>query len=183
MMAPNSFHTLKGAFAMRCARAQQKLEAYLGDEMPGRRRAELEQHLRDCTECSRALERARRLRAVVGGAHAPDVPAGFHARLMAQAARQAAQQTWQGRLARVLGMGATPAPLRAAALVAVAMALGTGVLVGREICQPGTPSPAEQARLAAADPVRIYRIDCFGEAPDDSLAGAYVALLSGGVKR
>ncbi len=42
------------------------------------------------------------------------------------------------------------------------------------------PPPAGQARLAAADPVSIYRVDYLGEAPDGSLAGAYLSLMSGG---
>jgi anti-sigma factor RsiW len=169
---------------MRCTRAQGKLEAYLSDEMGERERARLERHLAACPECGRALENARQLRAVLGDARTPDLPAGFHARLMARAGERASRRGWTGWLLRGFSRGPTmPAPRRAAAVGAVVMALGAGALIGRDMWRLEKPSSAEQAQLAAADPVRIYRIDYLGEAPEGSLAGAYVSLLSGGGER
>jgi len=166
---------------MRCTRAQRKLEAYLGDEMGDRERARLERHFAACSECARALEHARQLRAVLGGAWTPELPAGFHARLMARAAERAARPGWTGWLLGGLGWrSAMPAPLRVGAVGAVLVALCAGVLIGRDMWRLEKPAPAEQARLAAADPVSIYRIDYFGEAPDGSLAGAYLSLMSRG---
>jgi anti-sigma factor RsiW len=178
---PKSFHILEEAFNMRCTRAQRRLEAYLGDEMGGQERARLERHLAACSECARVLERARQLRAVLGDARAPGLPAGFHACLMARASERAARPRWVGRLLRGFGWRSTmSARLRTATVGAVVVALGAGALIGRDMWR--FERPAEQARLAVADPVRIYRIDYLGEAPSGSLAGAYVSLLSGGGK-
>jgi anti-sigma factor (TIGR02949 family) len=183
MIVTKSFHWVKGVFDMRCSRAQRKLEAYLGGEVGERERERLEPHLAKCPECARALERARQLRAVLRGVQAPELPAGFHARLMARAAEQSAGPVSAGLLGRLRWLPSMPVPLRVGAVGAVIVAVGTGVLIGRDMWQLKEPSPSQQARLAAVDPVSIYRIDYLGEAPDGSLAGAYLSLMSGGAKR
>jgi anti-sigma factor (TIGR02949 family) len=168
---------------MRCGRAQRRLEAFLDGGVGPRERARLERHLAACPECGQVLERARRLRALLGREQTRPVPAGFHARLMARAREQTAEPNWSGLPARLGWTSAMPAPLRAAAVGAVVLAIGVGLFIGRDIAQPVNPTRAAQARPAVADPVSIYRIDYFGEAPEDSLAGAYVSLLSGGERR
>ncbi len=165
---------------MRCSRAQRKLEAYLGGETGERERERLERHLAGCERCSRVLERARQMKAVVRGVRASELPAGFHARLMSRAAEQSAEPAPGGLLGRLRCMPSMPMPLRAGAVGAVLVAVGAGVLIGRDMWRMENRPPAGQAQLVAADPVSIYRVDYLGEAPDGSLAGAYLSLTSGG---
>jgi hypothetical protein len=120
------------------------------------------------------------LRRLLGGQRTPAVPGGFHARLMAKAREAATRRGRDGLLGRLRWMPDAPAPLRATALVGVVLAAAIGVFIGRDMWRLENPPPAEQARTEGSDPVSIYRIDYFGEAPGDSLAGAYVSLLSGG---
>jgi hypothetical protein len=73
-----------------------------------------------------------------------------------------------------------PAGLRVAAAAAVVVALGLGMLIGRDMWRGQEPPELQPAQVAEADPVRLYRVDYLAEAPDGSLAGAYVSLVSTG---
>ena len=181
MILTSSFNILEEAGNMRCTKAQQRLEAYLGGEMEDRERTRLERHFASCTKCDRALERARQMRAVLRREMAPPVPDGFHARLMARAREHAGRRRWSERILRPFGWRpAMPVGLRAAAAAGVIVALGLGMLIGRDMWHAGEPWEASQAQVAEADPVRLYRLDYLGDTPEGSMTGAYVSLVSTG---
>ncbi len=166
---------------MRCRTVQRRLEAYLGGELTGKELARMERHLASCAECARAVERARRLRIALGQKATPPVPEGFHARLMARARQRAEQRSWRERILRPFGwQPAVPAGLRVAAAAAVILALGIGALIGRDMWRGPKASEAQPGQVAEAELVRTYRIDYLAEAPEGSLAGAYVSLVSAG---
>lgn len=166
---------------MRCRTAQRRLEAYLGGELSEQERARLERHLASCAECTRALEHARQLHETLGRRASPPLPESFHARLMARAREHAGERRWSERILRPFGrIVAMPAGLRAAVAAGVIVALGIGALIGRDMWRGQKPPEPQPAQIAAADPVRTYRVDYFSEAPRDSLAGAYVSLVSAG---
>ena len=73
-----------------------------------------------------------------------------------------------------------PVGLRAAAAAGVIVALGLGMLIGRDMWHAGEPWEASQAQVAEADPVRLYRLDYLGDTPEGSMTGAYVSLVSTG---
>jgi anti-sigma factor RsiW len=59
------------------------LMPYHDGELPERKRAELEAHLRDCPECAAELTRYRALSSLLGVEHAPGMPVGMLRRLHA----------------------------------------------------------------------------------------------------
>jgi anti-sigma factor RsiW len=164
---------------MRCKTAQRRVEAYLGGELTEKERARTEQHLASCAECTRALEHAWQLRGTLREKMTPPLPESFHARLMARAREHAGERRWSDRILRPFGwIPAMPVGLRAAAVAGVVVALGLGMLIGRDMWRVQELREAQPAQLAEDDPVRIYRVDYLTEAPGDSLAGAYVSLVS-----
>ena len=164
---------------MRCKKAQRKLDAYLGGELAEKERTRLEEHFASCAECARALERARELHRTLHDKATPPLPDGFHARLMARAREQAEERSWGKRILRPFGRAAAmPAGMRVAIAAAVMVAFGIGVVIGLDMWGGQEPRKAQAAKMAKADPVRTYRIDYLAEAPDGSLAGAYVSLVS-----
>ncbi|MFO7957977.1 MAG: zf-HC2 domain-containing protein [Candidatus Brocadiia bacterium] len=166
---------------MRCKTAQRKLEAYVGGELTRKELARVEDHLASCAECGRALEHVRQLHRALGEKTAPPLPAGFHARLMARAREHRAKRSWVERILRPFDWRpAMPAGLRLAAVAAVLVALGLGGLIGRDMWRGQEPLETQAGQIAQADPVRLYRMDYLAEAPDGSLAGAYVSLVSAG---
>jgi anti-sigma factor RsiW len=157
------------------------LEAYLGGELTEKEHARMDDHFASCAECARALEHARQLHTTVGEKMTPPLPVGFHGRLMARAREQAEKRSWTERIVRPVGWRpAMPARLRVAAAAAVVVALGLGMLIGRDMWRGQEPPEPQAAQVAEADPVRLYRVDYLAEAPDGSLAGAYVSLVSTG---
>ena len=166
---------------MRCTKAQQRLEAYLGGEMEDRERTRLERHFASCTKCDRALERVRQMRAVLGREMAPSVPDGFHARLMARAREQVESRRRSRRILRpFVWRPAMPVGLPAAVAAGVIVALGVGILIGRDMWRVQEPQEAQPAQVAGTDPVRLYRLDYLGDTPEGSMTGAYVSLVSTG---
>ncbi|MFO8007343.1 MAG: zf-HC2 domain-containing protein [Candidatus Brocadiia bacterium] len=166
---------------MRCKTAQRKLEAYLGGELSETERACLEEHFASCAECARALAHARQLHRTLSEKTTPPLPTGFHGRLMARARKHGAKRSWGERILRPFGWRpAMPAGLRVAAAAAVVVALGLGVLIGRDMWRGQRPQETRAARIAEADPVRLYRMDYLAGAPDGSLTDAYANLVSTG---
>ena len=166
---------------MRCKKAQRSLEAYLGGELTEKERARIERHVASCAECARALDHARQLRKTLGENMTPPLPGGFHAQVMARAREHAGERRWSERILSPFGWGpAMPVGLRAAAAAAVIVALGIGMLIGRDMWRIEQPQEPRPAQVAEADPVRLYRIDYLAEAPEGSMAGAYVSLVSTG---
>jgi hypothetical protein len=139
----------------------------------------MEHHLASCAECAQALNRARHLRRTLSNKMTPPVPKGFHGRLMARAREHADERKWSERVLRPFGWRpAMPSGLRAAVAAGVVVALGIGVLIGRDMWRGQKPPEPQPAQVTEADPVRLYRVDYLAEAPEGSLAGAYVSLVS-----
>lgn len=166
---------------MRCTTAQKKLEAYLGGELTQKERGRVEGHLACCAECARALERARQMRRTLREKPTPPLPTGFYSRLMARARKRATKRSWTRRILRPFGLPANmPAGLRVAAAAAVIFAFCIGLLIGLDMWRAQAPWEAQSAQGAGAKLVSSYRIDFLAEAPEGSMTGAYVSLVSTG---
>jgi len=163
---------------MRCREVTTRLDAYVGGELPSALAAEVESHLASCESCRLALDRLRRLAAVLGQTLMLPVPAGFALKVMAEARTRAARrpavaawnpfQWWK--------MGSVP--MRAAAAAVLVVGLLAGLAMGWNAVQ----APAAKLSAQAApqgDPLAGYNLDYLGEAPSGSLADGYMALLSG----
>jgi hypothetical protein len=77
----------------------------------------------------------------------------------------------------VLWWRMTPAPMHAAAAVVFVIGLTAGLSMGWTMLSAGNRIAGPQAAMQA-DPLDSYNLDYLSDAPDDSLAGVYVALVS-----
>ena len=159
---------------MRCSRVREKLDAYVTDDLPPKVRDGDAKHLQTCEDCQAALERLRRLGSVLRESQAPGVPEGLAGRIMASARRQSSGQS--SPMARPRWRISFSIPMGVAAAAMLVAGIVMGVLMGRGAYAPVSGSVANRA--PAADPVAVYNLDYLGEAPNGSLAQAYLALVS-----
>jgi anti-sigma factor RsiW len=161
---------------MRCDEVIASLDAYLADELPSAKRAEIGAHVEACSDCRRVLNRARRLASLLAGTPAPSLPERFSERVLARARNRREQKAaaWSIRVWWLT----FPAPMRAAA----AAMLLAGAAIGIAFGWGAAPAPwsAASAQAEQDDSVLAgYGLDTLGDAPDGSLAGTYFALLDG----
>lgn len=154
---------------MRCRSVRRKLNAYLDCEAPPALQARIEAHVRSCSACRQALAALRTVCGEMG--HPPEPPplAGdFAARVVQQAAER------RERPAPALPEHVAPSPaLRWAAAAMFAAGLALGAMMARDlVLDPGPAVSAEQAALEVG-------FDSLTEAPQGSLARAYLDLASG----
>jgi anti-sigma factor RsiW len=160
---------------MRCRTVQERLNAFLDSLLQPSERAEMDAHLEGCHKCQAALARLRRLSALLESIPAPPVPDGFSFRLMQRAHQRQAEPrpsrilTWRP----VLFWREMPAATRVAAAAMLVLAIGLGALMGRDLSSGPKP-----AGIAAAEMNDVYALDYLSEAPDGSLADAYLTLAS-----
>ena len=159
---------------MRCENVREELDAYLAGELPPRLCEDINGHVAHCLACREALTELRQLARVLGQAQTPPVPDGFADRVM-MAARQRQGETltlvfsWNPLAWRL------SAPMRVAAAAVLVVGLGLGISLGRGVWR----SPSSVETVAQGDAVAVYNLDYLTEAPNDSLAQSYLALVSG----
>lgn len=160
---------------MRCRDVQRQLDLYDRQELASAAREPVETHLSGCDGCRRELDRLRRLKTLLASADMPPVPEGFVADVVARARRESQpvpepiaavrrDRKWPWR-----GVGIA---VRTAA--ALAAGLLVGALLGFDTWEGG-----QSAAVGAADPLSGSGLAQFVEPGGDSLAEAYLGLLSG----
>jgi len=160
---------------MRCRTVQERLNAFLDGLLQPSERVAMEVHLQGCPECQASLARLRRLSSLLESMSVPPVPDGFAARLMQRAHERQAEPRKSRSLAwrPVLFWREMPTAMRVAAAAMLALAIGLGALMARDLSSGPKP-----AGIAAADPNAVYRVDYLSDAPGGSLADAYLTLAS-----
>ncbi len=164
---------------MRCKTIRERLDLYLAEGLRGTDQRQVEAHLRSCPGCRDELSRLKQLLALLKSDSAvPPVPEGFSGRLMAKArqrlaARQPPEMSVPWSIRR--WWASVSIPLRAEAAAMLAASLLIGVLMGQQTWHSAHPSNPQQAMQA--DPLAAYAFDYLSDAPGDSLAGTYLALM------
>ncbi|MCK4283398.1 MAG: zf-HC2 domain-containing protein [Candidatus Brocadiae bacterium] len=161
---------------MLCADVQDKLDGYLGGDLDPETHGAIEAHLRGCSICAQAVNQAGRVRAVLRQCMAPPVPQGFYEQVMARARERrrlapvwltASQRGWR-----------VPVIWRAAMAAGLIVGLAIGALTATDLRQLGVQETLLAAKAGEPDATNVYRLDYFASAPTDSLAGAFVSLVS-----
>jgi len=67
--------------------------------------------------------------------------------------------------------------MHAAAAAMLAVGLGVGLAIGWG-ARPAAPQVSTSSAAAGGDPLAAYKLDYLSDAPDGSLAGTYLALLT-----
>lgn len=164
---------------MRCRIVQEKLDAYLAEGLRATDQRQVEAHLRSCPVCRDELVRLKQLLALLKSDSAiPPVPDGFSSRLMAKARqRLAACQPPEMSVPWSIRRWWTSVffPMRAEVAATLAAGLLIGVFLGQQTWHSAHPSNPQQA--TQADPLAVYELDYLTNAPGDSLAGTYLALM------
>ncbi len=167
---------------MRCRRIRELLDVYLDRDECARsaaRSKQVEAHLERCANCMAELMRLQRLREVLAEAAAPSVPEGFAgrvvAKLKAQPALATARPVTSNRYHRAPARWLRLASGTAAAL---AVGLALGAFLGNGVWRDGS-----RHRQALGVPAVSMRTEAglglFVGGHDDSLAQAYLSLISG----
>ena len=162
---------------MDCREVRSRLGAYVDGEVRPDERTQFEHHLKQCASCSRELDSLRAVGVFLSGESLPDIPSGFHSKVMSSAERIAGDQT-SGPLDLLHWWHVGTFATRAAAVAALALGLGLGALLGLGVGrQDSAISP--DPNVATAGAVRsAHGFDYMGESPTGSLSQVYVALAS-----
>lgn len=161
---------------MRCYEVTAKLDACLAGELPPARRAEISSHIEACSDCRRALGRARRLTSFLVETPTLPVPGHFAERVLAQIKRRHALKSPAWSIKTWWGTLSTPMRAAAAAMLVVGAAIGMALGWGT------SPLPQSTANTQAWQEESVftgYNLDTLGDAPDGSLAKSYLSLLDG----
>jgi len=161
---------------MDCPTAQTNLSAYLRGDLPLDQRSALVAHLRGCRICLVSLAAVDPLASVLVQTETPPVPSGFETRVLA-AARSRRSQVVAVAWSPLRWWRMASAPMHAAAAAVLVVGLAAGLAIGWA-AQPAARQIAATPATAAVDPLAAYKLDYLNDAPDGSLAGTYLALLT-----
>ena len=158
---------------MHCDNVLKQLQVFASGKLPTEVHQAVQAHLADCAACRAALGRVDSLAGILSAARTPPVPSGFTARVLATARqRQEAERIGAWSLLRWWRL--TSAPMHAAAAAVLVMGLTVGLTMGWTTA----PSAPRTSAAAGGDPLGTYRLDYLGDAPEESLAGTYLTLVS-----
>ncbi|MBN1341791.1 MAG: zf-HC2 domain-containing protein [Phycisphaerae bacterium] len=162
---------------MRCDEVQSRLDAYAFEELTPSVASEVDSHLRSCPRCRQSLARLRRLRAILGEAEAPSRPEGFAHRVMASAHDAANRRSSGAPWDPIRWWRSASAPMKAAAAIVLIVGQLVGLAMGRDVLS--TPRQVRDSQVtASADGLDVYNTSFLSEAPEGSLAGSYLALVT-----
>ncbi len=162
---------------MRCPEVQQKLYLLAGEQLASSDRERIEAHLSGCDQCRQELRRQRRLGELLASAPLPPVPKGFAKRVVSLARREESSARGSASVERFgperFGHGVRIG-------VGMAAALAAGLLLGGYLGFDTWQSDGSPAAFVADDPLVDSGFGHLVEPGGDSLAQAYMALISGG---
>lgn len=162
---------------MRCDEVKSKLDAYVFEELTPSVASELDSHLRSCPRCRESLARLQRLKTVLGETEAPPPPEGFAHRVMASAHDSANRLGSAAQWNPIRWWRSASAPMKAAAAIVLVVGQLVGLAMGRDVLS--TPRQVRDSQVtASADGLDVYHTSFLSEAPEGSLAGGYLALVT-----
>ncbi len=161
---------------MNCQDIQNRFNSYVDGQLSGSERNQVEAHLKECRLCKAALAEIDSLAAVLLQADNPPAPSNLTDKIMAAAQDRFVQEPstfWNP----VAWLRLASVPMQAAAAGVLVVGLSLGFTLGKSIAE----SPEPQATAGSqADPLEIYQLNFFNDAPSGSLADSYLALITTG---
>jgi len=160
---------------MRCEYVKQKLDRYLKGDLTERDSNEIKRHLSKCRDCSNALYRLRKLEGIFKDTPIPSVPEGFTERLIQHARHRQLQKASEPKIIRI-GEWFGRADLKKTAVAAgIIIGLSIGLLMGLQTSRQSYKTQA----VASSAIVDSYHFDYLTEAPENSISGVYIQMVSG----
>jgi len=151
---------------MQCSNFQRKISDYIGKRLPETEAGELFDHASSCPECRSLLEEEERLVSLLTKLPLAPFPSRLESRILANLPRRTRHLT----MAPPLWWTTASRGFRAAAVVVLMVGLTLGALLGRGLHRA---SPVTDVNT-----VVYYGLDQFTEAPDGTLAAAYLSLVT-----
>jgi predicted anti-sigma-YlaC factor YlaD len=159
---------------MDCRNIQSKLVSYVGGQLSADEHKLVRGHLQECPSCRAALTEIDPVASVLALADSPTVPSDLTTSIMA-AARDRMRHQRPAPWNPLSWWRLAPASMQAAAVGILVVGLGLGFTLGMSTAK----SAATEATIGPqADPLEVYQLDYFGDAPSGSLADGYLALIS-----
>ncbi len=160
---------------MRCKKILSCLNAYVDGEVPESLRRIVESHLAACESCRGRLEEIRGIDELFQGPFpVPPVPAGFAARIMAEARRRQPMEIPERHsplpaLNPLQWIAELSAPMRLATCATVLLALVAGLSLGRDVTR----------RNVLIEQVKgLYGLEWFAPVPPGSIGSIYIAMAN-----
>lgn len=160
---------------MNCKQVRRRLSPYLDGELPDEVGARVRAHVAACARCAEELARLHSAGAALDVLPGMTVPGGFAQSVRELASRQAARARRAHRPAVFELWRAAPAPLRAAAMFALAFGLLSGGLMSGSTAAVRSRSAAGAGEDAEAQ----LSVEFLDPASPGSVADAYLGLASG----
>lgn len=143
---------------MKCSKAHKLISPYIDGELPEWDTRRLEDHMKVCHKCRKAIEESKALHNLFANMAGFKAPYGFHKRVMANISSGKAR-----------GISGIPVFARLAEAFVIVAILALGVFSGSFLIKGSIPDKAREV-------ISSLSLDVFDTAPPGSLAGAYLAM-------
>ncbi len=158
---------------MNCQNMQNRISDYLDGRLSRAERDLVKTHLMECPFCIVALAEVDPVAAVLLRSEDPVVPPDMADITMA-AARRHMRRKQRTSWSLLSWWRLAPVYMQAAAVGVLVIGLGLGFVLGKSTAKSTEP---EATITSQANPLEVYRLDYFGDAPSGSLTDAYLALI------
>ncbi|UCE08209.1 MAG: zf-HC2 domain-containing protein [bacterium] len=156
---------------MNCREIKRKLSAYQDKELPGSQQYEIENHLKNCADCSKAFQEMNKVWELLSNVETIESAPFFWTKL---------SQRMKEKKARQWGWKIVVVPMQRlsfSVLTTFILVLGflIGMYLGKNIYQHAAlpPSSAVEQELD-----QVLSLSSFDDFPEESVAEVYVTLLS-----
>lgn len=161
---------------MRCKYVKLKLDRYIQGDLPDSVSKKIARHVSNCQGCADALARIRKLQGMLEDTPLPPVSEGFTERLMQHARHRQLQKAYEPKIIRIWEWFGRADLRKAAVAAGIIIGLSIGLLMGLQTSRQSY----ETKVVASSALVDAYHFDYLTEAPENSLSGVYIQMVSGG---
>lgn len=165
-----------------CAINRRRLNGYIDDELPERRRRAVERHLTECASCRLLLNDLQRLGQLLNDLDVPPIPDGLASGILVEASHRRKRGVPENHLGDRGWRALLPQPwiVKGATAAALVLGLATGAWMGwTSFRSPGsglTLAVTKNEHMAE----RLYALDALSAEPRGSIGAATIALLENG---
>ncbi|MBC8467989.1 MAG: hypothetical protein H8D56_00845 [Planctomycetes bacterium] len=160
---------------MRCKYVKLKLDRYIQGDLPDSVSKKIERHVSSCQGCADTLSRIRKLQGLFEDTSVPGVPEGFTERLMQYARHRQFQKASEPKIIRVWEWFDGAGLRKAAVAAGIIIGLSIGLLMGLQTSRQSYKTQV----VASSALVDAYHFDYLTEAPENSISGVYIQMVSG----
>lgn len=156
---------------MNCGEIKQKLSAFQDRQLPENEMHFIQSHLRECESCSSAWQELQDVYGVLSHVETIEAAPYFYTKLSRRMKQSATRKSFWESIAVPIQRFAIPA----AAMLVFIFALVFGIYLGTNIYNHST---LQGTTLTEQEVDQVYSLSTFEDFPQESVANAYVSLLT-----